>query len=134
MLDSAFCAINNFITIWGKRYPQVFTVKTLAEGYRKMTQKGSPLADWSSDQVVAAVRAKGITMQELSESFGLNKGALYRALRSPSYPAHEVRIARFLGLEVSDIWPARCATRLAEVALKAEARRRIQKIKTELAA
>ncbi|TNI52999.1 helix-turn-helix domain-containing protein [Aeromonas dhakensis] len=93
-----------------------------------MRQKGSPDKDWSSDQVVAAIRERGISIQALSESFGLHKQALYRAIHTSSYPAHEERLARFLDLRPEEIWPERCAARLARAELKASAQQRAQEI------
>ncbi len=98
-----------------------------------MTQNGSPHKDWSSDQVVAAVHHKGLSMQELSESFGLSKGALTRALHSSSYPAHEERIAQFLDLQLDQIWPERRAKRRARAELKAQAKQRVRDISEQAA-
>ncbi|MGY4028174.1 helix-turn-helix domain-containing protein [Aeromonas rivuli] len=99
-----------------------------------MAQNGSPRKDWSSDQVVAAVRQKGLSMQELSESFGLSKGALTRALHSSSYPAHEELIAQFLDLQPDQIWPERWAKRRARAELKAQAKQKVRDIKSKQAA
>lgn len=101
-----------------------------------MTQIGSPIKDWSSDQVVSAVKAKGLSMQALSEIYteGRSKAALTRALHSASYPAHEAYIAQFLGLQTDEIWPERLAKRRARAELKAEARQRAQEIRNQRAA
>jgi lambda repressor-like predicted transcriptional regulator len=101
-----------------------------------MAQIGSPLKDWSSDQVVTAVKAKGLSMQELSEIYTdkRSKAALSRALRSDSYPAHEEYIAEFLGLRADEIWPERWAKRRARAELKARAKQRAQDIRNQRAA
>lgn len=101
-----------------------------------MTQIGSPIKDWSSDQVVAAVKAKGLSMQALSEIYteGRSKAALTRALHSASYPAHETYIAQFLGLQADEIWPERWAKRQARAELKARAKQRAQDIRNQRAA
>ncbi|MNF83588.1 DNA-binding transcriptional regulator Nlp [compost metagenome] len=99
-----------------------------------MAQNGSPLKDWSSDRVVAAVRQKGLSMQELSKSFDLSETALTRALHSASYVAHERRIAAFLGVQPDQIWPERWARRRERAELKAKAKQRVQEIRSEQAA
>lgn len=99
-----------------------------------MTQNGSHPKDWTSAQVIAAVNAKGFSMQGLSEEFGLSKPALGRALRSPAYTRHEIRIAKFLGLLPEQIWPERWAKRQARAELKAIAKLLVTEIKNTQAA
>jgi Ner family transcriptional regulator len=66
-----------------------------------MSKKG-----WHSEDIKAAIRKHGITLESLSEDNGLNKRACSLALIRPFWAA-EMVIAEFLGVSPRQIWPQR---------------------------
>lgn len=62
--------------------------------------------DWHRSEIVAAVRKRGKTIQQLSVDAGLSPNTLKNALQF-SYPKGEKIIADFLGMSPKDIWPSR---------------------------
>lgn len=82
--------------------------------------------DWTSERVLKACKAAGLTLSKLSEKCLSSKTALYKALHSDNCASYEAIIAEFLGLRVEDIWPIRCAKRAALAERRAQALLRAQ--------
>lgn len=61
---------------------------------------------WHREDIKAAVRKRGITLERLAEDNGLDKRECSLALLRPSYAA-EMVIAEFLGVSPREIWPQR---------------------------
>lgn len=64
------------------------------------------LKGWHREQIKAAIRMRGVTLEQLSEDNGLDKRACSLALIRP-YWAAEMVIAEFLGVSPRQIWPQR---------------------------
>lgn len=65
-----------------------------------------PSGDWHREEIKAAVRMKGSTLEELSRADGLPLHACRLAARRPHFWG-ELAIAKFLGLKPNEIWPSR---------------------------
>lgn len=63
-------------------------------------------ADWHPEDVKAAIRKTGISLEALGRAGGFSAGAVAIALRRP-IPRVEALIARHLGLTPQQIWPSR---------------------------
>lgn len=61
---------------------------------------------WHREDIKAAIRKRGTTLEALSEANGLDKRACSLALLRPYFSAEWV-IAEFLGLSPRQIWPHR---------------------------
>jgi len=61
---------------------------------------------WHREEIKAAIRMRGISLEALSEANGLDKRACSLALLRP-YFAAELVIAEFLGVSPRQIWPHR---------------------------
>ncbi len=61
---------------------------------------------WHREDVKAAIRKRGISLEQLSEANGLDKRACSLALLRPHFAA-ELVIAEFLGVSPRQIWPHR---------------------------
>lgn len=61
---------------------------------------------WHREDIKAAIRKRGTTLERLSEDNGLDKRACSLALLRPSFGAETV-IAGFLGVSPKDLWPHR---------------------------
>lgn len=61
---------------------------------------------WHKEQIKAAVRMRGLTMEQLSVGFNLPKNAGATALNKP-YRRAELVIAQFLGVPLNELWPDR---------------------------
>lgn len=71
------------------------------------TQKKPVDQDWHSADVLASVRKKGWSLQQLALASGYARGgSLNKALREP-YPKAERIIAECIGIEPRQIWPSR---------------------------
>lgn len=62
--------------------------------------------DWHPFEIVAAVRAKGTSLQRLAREAGYHPNVLHVVSRTP-WPKGERIVATALGLEPKDIWPSR---------------------------
>ncbi|MFN3881898.1 MAG: transcriptional regulator [Nitrincola lacisaponensis] len=63
--------------------------------------------DWHRQDILAAVRKRGITVAELARQNGYsNSATFYNVFKAP-YPKVERIIARFLELSPNEIWPSR---------------------------
>lgn len=69
----------------------------------------SAVTPWHPEDIKAAVRKRGVTLDELSVRAGLPKGACRAALRL-GHRAGEAAIAAFLGVRGADLWPNRYET------------------------
>lgn len=85
--------------------------------------------DWSPVEIRDAIKATGISVDELAGKLGCKKASLYQAMKSDGYRRYEEMIALYLGLTVENIWPARVAARRE----KAERRERSLLKASELA-
>ena len=63
-------------------------------------------ADWHPEDIKAAIRKTGVTMEVLSAAGGFSRSSVGIALRRP-IPKVEAWIARHLGVRPQDIWPSR---------------------------
>ena len=80
--------------------------------------------DWHPEQIKAAVRMRGPSLDALSRNHGYERSACRYALRRP-WPAVEKIIADALGLSPQAIWPSRYdAKGLPLTRRKSTARRR----------
>lgn len=61
---------------------------------------------WHKEDIKAAIRKRGITLEELAVANNLPSGACAMALFRPHFAA-ELTIAEFLGLSPRQIWPQR---------------------------
>lgn len=61
---------------------------------------------WHREDIKAAIRKRGISLEALSEANGLDKRACSLALLRP-YFAAELVIAEFLGMSPRELWPQR---------------------------
>lgn len=59
-----------------------------------------------AEDIKAAIRKRGYTMQQLSLEWGFSASAVSKALTDPM-PSVEPLIARFLGKKLCKIWPDR---------------------------
>lgn len=66
----------------------------------------SRVKGWHREDVKAAIRKRGINLEQLSEANGLDKRACSLALLRPHFAA-EMVIAEFLGVSPRQIWPHR---------------------------
>ena len=64
------------------------------------------LVGWHREDIKAAVRKRGVSLEELSLSNGLEKRACASSLCRPHFAA-ELVIAEFLGVSPRQIWPQR---------------------------
>lgn len=62
--------------------------------------------DWHPEDIKAAVRKSGISLEALSMRRGLHRSAAAVALKRP-WPRAEAIIAAHLGVPPSEIWPSR---------------------------
>lgn len=70
-------------------------------------QKKPASQDWHPADVIAALRKKGWSLQQLALHHGYSgRSALSSALAAP-YPKAEAIIAMTLGMEPREIWPTR---------------------------
>lgn len=70
-------------------------------------QKKPVVQDWHPADVVAALRKKGWSLQQLAKEHGYaGRSALSSALSQP-YPKAEAIIAKALGFAPQEIWPTR---------------------------
>jgi len=74
--------------------------KTLQKGYIKMSQGMHP------EEIKAALRKSGKTLEKLSKEWGFCASAVSKALRSPM-PRVEPKIAKYIGVPLYKIWPDR---------------------------
>lgn len=65
-----------------------------------------PAKGWHREDVKAAIRKRGISLEQLSEAHGLDKRSCSLALLRPHFAA-ELVIAEFLGVSPRQIWPHR---------------------------
>lgn len=63
-------------------------------------------SDWHPFEVIAALRAKGTSLERLSRLKGYHPKALHVVSRR-SWPKGELIIAEQIGIEPSEIWPSR---------------------------
>ena len=93
-------------------------------------------ADWHRADVVAALRRAGWTLRRLSAHHGYASATTLAAALSRPWPKGETLIAAAIGIDASQIWPDRHATRRARKASigpagrRGTAARRNQKIRT----
>jgi len=64
------------------------------------------LKGWHREEIKAAIRMRGKTLEQLSEDNGLDKRSCSVALIRP-YWAAEMVIAEFLGVSPRQLWPQR---------------------------
>lgn len=63
--------------------------------------------DWHRQDVLAAIRKKGISVAELARRNGYsNPTTFYNVFKMP-YPKVEKIVAEFLGMQPEEIWPSR---------------------------
>lgn len=62
--------------------------------------------DWTPQEVMAALAARGTNMARLAAQYGCSRQALHQTLRAPNARG-ELRIAHALGLHPMAIWPSR---------------------------
>lgn len=84
-------------------------------------------ADWHPFEVVAALRAKGTSLQRLARESNYYPNALHLVSRR-SWPKGEAIIAHALGIEPKVIWPSR----YAENAKNRRGRRDFTLLKSEI--
>ncbi|MDP2549155.1 helix-turn-helix transcriptional regulator [Oceanobacter sp. 4_MG-2023] len=66
-----------------------------------------PVQDWHRQEVIAAIRMRGISVAELARQNGYkNPTTFYNVFKAP-YPKVEKIVAKFLGKQPADIWPSR---------------------------
>lgn len=65
---------------------------------------GDPVKTWTRHDIVAAVRNRGTTLTDLSRGAGLAEGTCRAALSKPMPRANRT-IAKFLGLNLAELWP-----------------------------
>jgi len=61
---------------------------------------------WHREEIKAAIRMRGITLEQLSQDNGLDPRACSLALSRPHWAA-EMVIAEYLGVSPRQIWPQR---------------------------
>lgn len=61
---------------------------------------------WHKEDIKAAIRKRGISLEQLSEANGLDKRMCSLALIRPHFVA-ELVIAEFLGVSPRQLWPQR---------------------------
>jgi Ner family transcriptional regulator len=73
-----------------------------------MAQAGPKAApqDWHPEDIKAAIRKRGTTLEALSLAHGYSRSAVRMALLRPS-PAVQAIVARFLGVAPQELWPSR---------------------------
>lgn len=62
--------------------------------------------DWHPEDIKAAIRKTGITLEALGRTAGFSASVVTIALRRP-IPRVEALIARHLGVQPQQIWPSR---------------------------
>jgi Ner family transcriptional regulator len=71
-----------------------------------MAKKPAPKSDWHPEDIKAAIRKKGTSLQAMSLDLGYSRSTLRNALNIPA-PKYERIIAEFLGTTPQKIWPSR---------------------------
>ena len=73
-----------------------------------MSKKTHPIiCDWDRQDILAAIRKRGITAAELARRNGYaNPAAFYNVFKAP-YPKVQNIIADYLGVTPQEIWPTR---------------------------
>lgn len=67
--------------------------------------------DWHRQDILAAIRKRGISVAELARQNGYsNPATFYNVFKAP-YPKVERIVAGFLEVEPKEIWPSRYANR-----------------------
>lgn len=61
---------------------------------------------WHKEDIKAAIRKRGITMNELARERGLPPSTVRNALARPVFSG-ELAIAKFLGVPPHELWPDR---------------------------
>jgi Ner family transcriptional regulator len=61
---------------------------------------------WHREQIKAAIRMRGLTLEQLAFQHGYQGSAVQDALRRP-WPRVERIIGQFLGIEPAVLWPGR---------------------------
>ena len=69
--------------------------------------KSYPTKDWHRQEVVAAIRMKGISVAELARRNGYDNPTTFYNVFRFSYPKVEKIVAEFLGKKPAEIWPSR---------------------------
>lgn len=65
-----------------------------------------PAADWHPEDIKAAVRKTGVSLDALGRDNGYARGSLRMALTKP-WPAGQAIIAARIGVPPQQIWPSR---------------------------
>ena len=65
-----------------------------------------PTAGWHREDIKAAIRKKGSTMNDLARENGLPTSTVRNALTRPAYSG-ELAIMNFLGVPGHELWPDR---------------------------
>lgn len=65
-----------------------------------------PKRGWHREDIKAAIRKQGVSLEQLSEANGLDRRSCSLALLRPHFAA-ELVIAEFLGLSPRQLWPHR---------------------------
>jgi Ner family transcriptional regulator len=64
---------------------------------------------WSANRIIAEVRARGISLRQLSLQSGLKEQTLTATIQKPNARGEAV-IAAFLGVPAYELWPDRYAS------------------------
>ena len=63
--------------------------------------------DWHPADIVAAIRKRGYTLSDIARAEGLNSSSILSRAMTQSYPAAEVRLAKYAGVPVQQMFPTR---------------------------
>ncbi|MGL5306149.1 MAG: helix-turn-helix domain-containing protein [Aeromonas veronii] len=99
-----------------------------------MGQKELDREDWTRWQILQAVKAKGMSLRQLSMRSGKKPGTLYNALRGDGYQLGEQIIAEFIEVPASVIWADRFRRRMEAQAMQEQAVERVEVMRMALRA
>lgn len=74
-------------------------------------EKIEPLKGWSPEEIREAIKAKGLSIENLAEEWGEPTNAVYAAISGPFYWELKELIANYLGEKLETIWTELVARR-----------------------
>lgn len=93
-----------------------------------MSLPSRSLSGWHPEDVKAAIRKRGETLTSLAEKKGFDGSYLRHVLNRPLRKGEAI-IAKFLGVEPREIWPARYRAKITPKQSKAKRRAHLRVVK-----
>lgn len=70
------------------------------------SKKASP-KDWHPADILAALRKRGYSLRDIARAEGLSDSTVLSRALTHSYPANELRLAKYAGVPVQEMFPTR---------------------------